>query len=64
MSLSRENREAARRAARAVAQWELGDPTWGDLFVDVLLAEDPLAQAREVLEDSEFMDDATLKELL
>jgi hypothetical protein len=44
--------EEGMRAARAVAQWELGDPYWADLIVGAYLSPDTaMKKLREEMGD-------------
>jgi len=43
----------ALRAARAYAQWHLGDPSWAGRFVSIIEEADPVAYVNRLLESDE-----------
>jgi hypothetical protein len=49
---SSEDWERRMEHARAVAQWELGDPSWAGRIVGAFLWPDPDALAREMGDDA------------
>lgn len=51
-------------AMRMFAQWELGDPAWANMFINLAEATDPMRAVKDLLFRSEHMDDETFAEVL